>query len=157
MLAERHPSGSTSSAITSSISSYDHLPGRFNVSNMIIKDKPVSDIDIKSSDKARERLCMHKGLSKDTFQNKRLTNLYHPPRTCSSVKRTKQYTDASEETGRNMMREEGSSAPDTMIDSSLTGKTNQEVDWSPDTNTNSKYFQPSGTGLSRTGTSSNIV
>ena len=124
---------------------------------MIIKDKPVSDIDVNSSDKERERLRMHKGLSKDTFQKKRLTNLYHPPGTYSPVKRTKQYTDASKEKGRNMVREEGSSVPDTMIDSSLTGKTNQEVDWSPDTNTNSKYFQPSGTGLSRTDTSSNIV
>ena len=88
---------------------------------------------------------MHKGSSKDASQNKVQTNLYHPPGTCSSVKRTKQCTDASEVTGKNMVREEGSSAPDTMIDSSSTGKTNSEVDWSPDTNTNSKYFQPSGT------------
>ena len=71
MPAERHPSGSIASAITGSIGSYGHhLPGRFNVSKMITKDKPVSDIDVKSSDKARERLRMHKGLSKDTFQKK---------------------------------------------------------------------------------------
>ena len=36
-----------------------------------------------------------------------------------------------------------------MLNSSLTGRTDQEVDWSSDTNTNSRYFQPSGTGLSR--------
>ena len=46
------------------------MPERINVSKMIIKDKPVSDIDVKSSDKARERLKMHKGLSKDIFQKK---------------------------------------------------------------------------------------
>ena len=116
--AERHPSGSTSSAITSSISSYKRqLPGRFNVSKTIIKDKPVSDIDIKSSDIARERLCMHRGSSKDASRNKVQTKLFHPSGTCSPVKRTKQCTDASEVTGKNMVREEGSPAPDTMIDS----------------------------------------
>lgn len=144
--AECHPSGSIASAITGSIGSCGHHPpGRINVSKMIIRDKPVSDNDVNSSDKEKERLRMHKGLNKDTFQRRRLTNLYHPPGTDSPVKRTKQYTNTSKEKGRNMVREGGPSAPDTVIDSSLTGKINQEVDWSPDTNTNSKDFHPSGT------------
>ena len=50
--AERHPSGSIASAITGSISSHGHhLPERLNVSKMTVKDKPASDIDVKSSDK----------------------------------------------------------------------------------------------------------
>ena len=75
--------------------------------NKVIPEERVTDdYDYDEYDKARERLPMHKGLSKDIFQNTRLTNLYHPPGTCSSVKRTKQYTDASEEKGRNTVREE---------------------------------------------------
>ena len=54
---------------------------------------------------------MHKALSKDAFQDKVQTNFYHPPGTYSSVKRTKQCVDACEGTGKNMLREEGSSPP----------------------------------------------
>ena len=100
---------------------------------------------------------MHRDPSKNASQNKVQTKLFHPPGICSPVKRPNQCTDASEVTGKNMVRDEGLSAPDTMTYSSSTGKTIPEVDWSPDINTDSRHFQPSGTVLSRTDTSSNIV
>ena len=90
---------------------------------------------------------MNKEMNKNTFHRKRLTNLCHPPGRYSPVIKTQQHTDASKEKGRIMVREERSS--DTMLNSSLTGRTDQEVDWPSDTDTNGRYFQPSGTGLSR--------
>ena len=155
---EHHPSGSSSAASTSSISSCKHHPpGRVIELRTTIKDKPETDVEINSSNNARKRLGMHKDLSKDAPQDKVQTNFHHPPGTYSSVKRTKQCVDTCEGTGKNMLRKEGSSPPNTTIGSSPTEITSPKVDWSPNININSKCFQPSGIGLSRANTSNNIA
>ena len=158
MPAEHHPSGSSSAASTSSVSSCkNHLPEKLIESRTIIRNKPVTDVEINSSNNARKRLRMHKDLSKDAFRDKVQPNFHHPPGTYSSVKRTKQCVDTCEGTGKNMLREEGSSAPNTTIGSSPTEITSPKVDWSPNININSKCFHPSGIGLSRANTSNNIA
>ena len=126
MLAVHHPSGNIASVTPESNRSDGYyLPERPHVSKMIIKDNPVSDIDVKSSDEEREKPRVNKEMNKNTFHRKRLTNLCHPPGRYSPVIKTQQHTDASKEKGRIMVRKEGSS--DNMLDSSLTGRTNNEV------------------------------
>ena len=79
---EHHPSGSNSAASTSSISSCkQHPPGRVFEPRTTTKDKPEADVEINSSNNARERLDLHRDRSKGDSLDKVQTKYHQPPGT----------------------------------------------------------------------------
>ena len=148
MLIEYRPSRNIASGISRSTKSDGyHLSERLLTSKTTIKNKSTSNTDADSSDEDTEKPQMNKEINKNRLHKKRLTYPCHPPGRYSPMIEDQQHTETSKEIGSITVKEEEVSNTD--LNSSITWRKDQGVNWPSDTSINSRYFQPSGTEPAR--------
>ena len=148
MLIEYRPSRNIASGISRSTKSDGyHLSERLLTSKTTIKNKSTSNTDADSSDEDTEKPQINKEINKNRLHKKRLTYPCHPPGRYSPMIEDQQHTETSKEIGSITVKEEEVSNTD--LNSSITWRKDQGVNWPSGTSINKRHFQPSGTDPAR--------